>query len=99
MKKILFILALALSLAGCETNPPKVEPSIIIKYKYVAAPIPADHLVIPPKVEKIDLSTATQREVADWLARSEGRTKDLETKLNQIKKFQAEQQPNLPETK
>lgn len=95
MKKYILALALTLSLVGCCTTQPPITPSVVVKYVKVAAPLPPEYLVIPAKVDDIDLSTATQRDVSDWLARSEGRTKDLETKLNQIKKFQSEQQPQI----
>jgi hypothetical protein len=85
MKNILFAIMLALSVVGCKTMPEKVEPSVVVQYKYVAAPIPEESLVIPAAVDPIDLDTASQKDVADWLARSEGRTKDLETKLRLIK--------------
>jgi hypothetical protein len=92
MKKILITVLISLNLMGCATTFHKIEPSIIVQYKYVSLPIPPEYLNIPTKIEDIDLNKATQRNVADWLARSEGRTKDLESKINYIKKFQMEQQ-------
>lgn len=91
MKQLLFTILLVLSLVGCKTAPEKVVPSVLVQYKYVAAPIPEELLVIPSNVEPIDLTTATQKDVADWLARSEGRKRDLETKLRLIKKNQDNQ--------
>lgn len=91
MNKLLSMLVFAFALAGCATVPGKVEPSVVVQYKYVAAPIPEESLVIPAKIEPLNLETATQKDVADWLARSEGRTKDLETKLRLIKKNQDKQ--------
>jgi hypothetical protein len=89
MKKILLALAMAATLVGCGTTPPaKIEPSVVVQYKYVAAPIPEEFLVIPDKVQPIDLSVSTQKDVSDWLARSEGRTNDLEAKLRKVKDLQ-----------
>lgn len=89
MKKLLLIIAMCLGLAGCATAPQaEVKPSVVVQYKYVAAPIPDDALVIPANVERINLETASQKEVADWLARSEGRSLDIENKLKSIKKEQ-----------
>lgn len=88
MNKLLAMLVFTFALAGCATAPGKVEPSVVVQYKYVAAPIPEESLVIPANVEPLNLDTATQKDVADWLARSEGRTKDLETKLRLIKQNQ-----------
>jgi len=92
MKKFLLIITTVLALAGCGTTPPaKVEPSVVVQYKYVAAPIPEDALAIPEKVQPIDLNAASQKDVADWLARSEGRTNILESNLRTVKKIQDEQ--------
>lgn len=91
MKNILAVIIFALSLAGCQTAPTKVEPSVVVHYKYVSAPIPEDALVIPDKVQAIDLDTATQKDVADWLARSEDRTNNIELKLRSIKDTQDKQ--------
>lgn len=91
MKKYLAIIMMLTALVGCTTAPAKVEPSVVVQYKYVAAPIPDDVLVIPASVDPIDLSMATQKDVADWLARSEGRTKDIETKLRTVKSIQEKQ--------
>lgn len=92
MKKYLAIFAVLFSLAGCATTAPtKVEPSVVVQYKYVTLPLPDGALAIPANVEPINLSTATQKDVADWLARSEGRTRDLEEKLRTIKSIQEKQ--------
>jgi hypothetical protein len=91
MKRLLALLVFTFALVGCATAPGKVEPSVVVQYKLVTAPIPEESLVIPANVEPINLATATQKDVADWLARSEGRTKDLETKLRLIKANQDKQ--------
>jgi len=89
MKKFLLIITMAFVLVGCGTTPPaKIEPSVVVQYKYVAAPIPEDALVIPEKVQPIDLSVASQKDVADWLARSEGRTNIIEANLRKVKAIQ-----------
>jgi hypothetical protein len=89
MKSLLLSLILSLSLIGCSTAPLiGSTPSIIVQYKYVSAPIPEEFLVIPAPVQALDLTNATQKSVADWLVRSEYRTKDLEDKLKLLKKNQ-----------
>jgi len=90
MKKLLLVLSL-LVLAGCCTPQEVVKPSVVVQYKYVVSPLPKEVLVVPEKVAPIDLKTATQKDAADWLARSEGRTNDLEAKLKNIAKIQDDQ--------
>lgn len=98
MKKILIAL-LAILLVGCAVQAPDVKPSIIIQDRYVASPIPDALLVIPPQVSPLDLSTATQKSVADWLVRSEARTQDLEEKLIEIGKIEQDQKTQQLEGK
>jgi uncharacterized lipoprotein NlpE involved in copper resistance len=91
MKKIILAMALIMSLVGCATTSNEIKPSVVVEYKYVTSPIPDESLAMPDKVDPIDIKTATQRDVADWLARSEQRTKDLENKLKVIRDNQEQQ--------
>lgn len=92
MKNILVILAICTALAGCATQAvPDVKPSVIIQDHYIVSPIPSEDLVIPPEVPDINTDTATQKDVASWLVSTEGRSDDMEIKLRNIAKIQADQ--------
>lgn len=92
MKKLLAILAICGALSACAA--PQCDtavPSIVIKDHYVVSPIPDEDLVIPAQVPDIDADTATQKDVSSWLAATEGRSNDMEIKLKNIAKIQADQ--------
>lgn len=93
MKKLLATLFLSMSLIGCATQAP-IKPSVIVEYKYVAAPIPEKHLEIPAAVEPLDFNTdpkPTQKDVAEWIAKQKLRADKMETNLLELKKYQDEQ--------
>jgi len=94
MKKLLIASFVSIALlSGCAVAPidQPVKPSIIIQDHYVVSPIPAQDLVVPAQVPDIDLGTATQKTVSDWLAESEGRSLAMETQLKNIAQIQADQ--------
>jgi hypothetical protein len=93
MKKLLSALIIAFALVGCAHQEP-IKPSIIVEYKYVAAPIPEKHLEIPEPIQPLDFDKTpkpTQKDVAEWITKSELRTKKLEANINELKKHQDEQ--------
>lgn len=84
-KMIISALMIAL-LTGCATTSNvKEECAPIVKTQVVKFSIRDEFLTIPPKVDPIDLNTATQKDVAKWLNAREDRTKILELKLQEIK--------------
>lgn len=91
MKKVILAAALAAILSGCAGVAPEVKPSVIVEYKYVATPIPDALLSIPPRVSRLDISTATQKTVADWIIQNDMRMAELESKLKAVKDGQFEQ--------
>lgn len=86
MKKLLIAGAVALLLAGCQTTDPKVEPSVIIVNKYLIPDLGPEATAIPDPVPRLDLSTATQADVANWLVEREKRVSLLESKLGTVGK-------------
>jgi hypothetical protein len=96
MKHLALILA-ALTLVGCaHWEPVKPEEKIVVKQEYIIRIPPAESLTIPAKVPDIpNLDSATQGDVAKWLAEYEDRTKKLEAKLIEIGKFFKDEQTKL----
>jgi hypothetical protein len=86
MKK-LFLISIMAILAGCATAPEPVQPTAVIKYKYIVTTVPASMLTVPDAVPPIDLSTATDKDAGNWILDSEARTEVLEEKLKAIKSY------------
>lgn len=95
--KLIIALMTAAILSGCYTVPEnKLPPSVVVKHKYIFVTVGEEFLEIPPKVPNLDLTTATDKDAANWILDKEERTKNLETKLKSIK---TNQQKKLDEIK
>lgn len=77
-----------LSLTGCPTMGPLRDQEVAVKYKYVVTSIPVDLTTVPPATVKIDPKTATDKEMAKWMADSEARYLEIEKRLKAIKDYQ-----------
>ena len=84
-KLIIFILTIFLT--GCVTFSKKPDQELIVKYKYIVTEIPAELLVIPAPMYKINPKTATDKDAAQWLIDSEKRFLEIEKKLQAIKAY------------
>lgn len=96
----IFLFLAATVLFGCATTkepfvPEAVEPKIITKTEYILRIPPAELLTIPPQVENIDVETATQADVAEWLVKNEQRIKQLESTIKGLGEFLVEEQKKL----
>lgn len=88
MKKFLLIFVLLLS--GCAFDSPVMvtpEPVLIKQIEYVVKIPPTQLITLPPIVEKIDVDTAKQSDIARWILNSENRTQTLESMLRGIAVF------------
>lgn len=61
---------------------------IVVKTEYVVRKAPDTLFDIPPYAKKINSITATQKDVAEWIIESEGRTQILENNIRSLKAFQ-----------
>jgi hypothetical protein len=95
MKKTLIILALTSILAGCATDGITPVPAVAVHYKYIVNTIPAAMLVLPDAVPPLNLATATDKELADWIIESEKRNQAEESQLKAIKAYQDDKLKNL----
>lgn len=82
--KIVLILAAALLMTGCDTL---VKREVVTKNIYIVRKAIDDQKRIPPYPPAIDVSTANQLELAEWIAASEKRQWDLEGILAELIKF------------
>lgn len=92
MKKYIL---LALILTGCSTIPSEDvlvpgEVKTITKVERVVVKPPSELLLMPAPIMPINVNKATQRDVAEWILKSEERTLRLEEQLNAIIKWSNE---------
>jgi len=88
MRSILLILASAFLLSGCSFFEKNTRPSdVVVKYEYVVRKAPDELYIVPPFVTKLDITTATQKDVAQWVTDNEARMQEIEAKLEQVRKF------------
>lgn len=78
--KILVILIITI-LSGCATTEPPVAPSVLIKNTYLIPSLGPDIIELPKNVRPLDLTTATQADLAKWLLENEKRVVELEGKV------------------
>lgn len=99
MKKIILLAAL-ITLVGCQQMVKPVTPvtNTIVKTEYVIKIPPAKLLTLPPPVPPINVDTADQVAVGNWLVAREKRTITLENMIIEIGKFFQEQQDKLNTT-
>jgi hypothetical protein len=97
MKNILISLLACFSLSACSfpwVKPDQDKP-IVVKYKYIVTTIPDTMLMIPPKVDKVDPFSITDKDAAKWLIDSEVRSSTIESQLKAIKTYQDEKLKSL----
>lgn len=88
MKILITTLCLVALLSGCTTTKQLVDQSVAIKYKYVVMLIPEEMLTVPEVEQKLDTTTATDKDTAKWLVDWERRYQEIEKRLKTIKIYQ-----------
>jgi hypothetical protein len=88
MKAYLIILLSSLILTGCfETAQVKQERVVVKQYEFVVSIPPAELLTPPTQVTPINIDTAKQSDVAQWILDNEERLRGFEDRLIGISKF------------
>ena len=82
--RLLLAVVLCAVLSACASTPKTIET-----VRYINRVPPAELLMLPPRVEPIDLKKATQADIAEWLLRYHERTGKLEAQLQAILEFYA----------
>jgi uncharacterized protein YcfL len=75
-----------LFLVGCAT----CEPKLVTKIERVVVKPPVELLNIPAYDMDIDVDSATQRTISEWILKSERRTQQLEDQLKALKTWYEE---------
>lgn len=81
--KVILVLLLALFVSGCGT----VKHEVVTKNIYIVRTAIDDQKRLPPYPTNIDIETATQVDLAEWIAASEKRQWDLESIIAELIKF------------
>jgi len=82
MKTAVALLA-ALLLVGCGTTD-FVRKEVVVETRYVIRKASEAQKQLPPMPAKIDPQSATQLELAEWMAQTEKRMMDLESLIKQL---------------
>lgn len=85
--KALMIAVLAASLTGCAFPDAFVRKEVVVETHYVVRKATAEQKKLPSQPEPIDVDTADQSALADWIVRSENRTMDLESIIKRLIEF------------
>lgn len=83
--KLLGIIISAAMLTGCASVGQK--PEMVVKTEVIKMKIPESLMEVPPYPKAIDIETATQADVSEFIAETEKRMYELERKLEEIKHF------------
>lgn len=76
------IVGLALTVSACAT-----DQKVVVEYRYVVRTAPETLKALPPQAAKIDPSTATNLDLANWIVDGEKRTYLLEDQVRSLVQF------------
>lgn len=82
--KVLLIAVLAILLSGCTTT---IRKEVVIETRYVVRTASEAQKRLPPHPAPINVDTATQSDLAEWIAQSERRALDLEAIIRRLVEF------------
>lgn len=86
MKSLALILCAAV-LSGCASNTGYVNKQVVVQYQYVTRTATDQQKAIPPYPAAIDVATASQLELAEWIKQSEARQWSLESIVKELVAF------------
>lgn len=84
MKKLLLILCLVIS--GCASTSFK-DTKVVTETHYVVRTATAQQKELPPYPANLDINTATQTDLANWIAENEDRQLKLELIIKELINF------------
>ncbi len=95
-KYVILSILLSTFFYGCASVPNDGEVLVpgevktVVKVERVVVKPPSELLLMPAPIMPININRATQRDVAEWILKSEERTLRLEEQLNAIIKWSNE---------
>ena len=85
--KTLIALILTLTLSGCAVTDAFVRKEVVVETQYVIRKATDQQKALPPQPTPIDVATADQIALAEWIARTEQRVLDLEAIIKRLVEF------------
>ena len=82
----LLVIALALALTGCATDS-FVRKEVVVQYEYVIRKATDQQKALPEYPTPLNLDTADQSNLAQWIADSEKRQLDLESIIKRLVEY------------
>ncbi len=83
--RALLILPMVAVLAACATPTPQKE--VVVQHNYVVRTASEQQKALPPNPPPIDVATADQIQLAEWIVQSEGRMLTLESIIKRLIEF------------
>lgn len=83
----ILILAAALLLSGCSITDPFVRKEVVIQHEYIVRKATDQQKALPAYPANIDIQTADQIQLSQWIADNEKRQLDLESLIKRLIEF------------
>lgn len=84
--KLVLIFASVAILTGCACDP-VIKTEVVTKYEYVVRKASDQQKVLPSYPTNLNVETADQNSLAQWIADNEKRQLDLESTINRLVEF------------
>lgn len=85
--KLILILALSILISGCASSRIETQKEIVIEYQYIIRTASAAQKAKPAYAQDINVKTATQLDLANWIKSNEERASRLESIIDELIKF------------
>lgn len=89
------IIVTALLLSGCSLTNPFVRKEVVVETRYIIRQATDQQKALPPQPTPIDVATADQTALAEWIVQTERRVLDLEAVIKRLIEFY--EKPVTPE--
>ena len=85
--KTIAALILTLVLSGCALTDGFVRKEVVVETQYIVRKATDQQKALPPQPTPIDVATADQSALAEWIVRTEQRVLDLEAIIKRLVEF------------
>lgn len=86
MKSLITVL-MALTLSGCALTDGFVRKEVVVETQYIVRKATDQQKALPPQPAPINVTTADQSALAEWIVRTEQRMLDLESIIRRLVEF------------
>lgn len=85
--KVVTTILLSLVLSGCAITDAFVRKEVVVETQYVVRKATDQQKMLPAQPSPIDVNTADQSALAEWIVQSERRMMDLESIIKRLVEF------------